>query len=180
MNNEFHFDLGNNDISVYSFDGSKEIRTLKLSGAINFVANKSNFTICWGEEKIELSYSDDLSLMIDDVIQMIFMLHTHKKGTWSVEWMPCTFAVNWNLTWEDDLLQIKADYRDEFCASDYLKNNNILTIQKTTFLGEWNTLFKALEDAFSLSKFSTILIIDGNNFRKAKRYLKKYYQCCHN
>lgn len=174
MNNEFHFDLGSNDISVYTFDWQKKRRNMRLSSAINFMANNSWFEMCWGEEKIPLSYSDDFSLMIDDVIQMIFMLHEHKKGEWSVEWMPYTFAVNWHLTWEDDLLQIKADYRDESQASDYLKTNNLLTIQKTAFLAEWNKLFEALAYAFYLSEYSTRLIIDGKNFRKAKRYLQKY------
>ncbi len=118
----------------------------KLSEAIYtiFPLETENAILSWGAENILLSYRYDISTIIDDIIQMIFTLQNNHTGKWFVNWSSNTFAVNWDFKWFEDSLEIEAQWREEFNASDYLKSHNILKIKKGEFIQEWKKIIDVL------------------------------------
>lgn len=109
-----------------------------------FPLKTENAILFWGEEQIELSYRYDFSIMIEDILEMILNLQSKTVGEWSVDWSSDTFATNWNLIWSERKLEITAVWREEFNAKNYLKDNNIIKIDKYIFLNEWKGVLNAL------------------------------------
>ncbi len=124
---------------------------IKLSEAIAsiFSAHSSKAILFWGEEEIPLSYSNDISIMIDDILQMLFTLQNSNAGEWSVDWPSYRFSSNWHLIWKDDFLEITAQWREEFNPSDYLKKNNVIKFKKSSFIEEWKNLLNVLHEHLS-------------------------------
>lgn len=118
----------------------------KLSEAIYtiFPLETEDAVLYWGDEKILLSYRYDISTIIDDIIQMIFTLMSNGSGRAFIDWSSNTFAVNWKIEWDEELLEIEAQWREEFNATNYLKNNNVLKIEKQQFLKEWRKIIEIL------------------------------------
>ena len=118
----------------------------KLSEAIYtvFPLETEDAILLWGSESISLSYRYDISVMIDDIIEMLFILLDKNMGEWFVDWSSNTFAVNWGLKWFNDSLIITAQWREEFDATDYLKNHSVLRLEKERFLSEWGRIVKVL------------------------------------
>ncbi|MFI3230939.1 MAG: hypothetical protein R3Y29_05265 [bacterium] len=135
MNKELYFNINArvpNNNSVFDKDDTK------LSEAIYtiFPLKTENAILFWGEEQIELSYKYDFSIMIEDILEMIFNLQTQTVGEWSVDWSSNTLTTNWNLIWSEKNLEITAVWREEFNTTSYLKGNNIIKIDKYIFLNE--------------------------------------------
>jgi len=118
----------------------------KLSEAIYtiFPLETEDAVMSWGDENISLSYRYDISTMIDDIIQMLFALHNSNVGKWSVDWPSNTFASNWDFNWFENSLEIKAEWREEFNASDYLSSHNLLKLKREAFLNEWKKIIDIL------------------------------------
>ena len=119
----------------------------KLSEAIYtiFPMENEDAILIWGDEKILLSYRYDISEMIDDIMQMFFALQKSDSGEWFVDWTSNTFASNWKFRWLKNCLEIEVDWREEFNATNYLKKNNVLKIDKDIFLNEWRKITKVIQ-----------------------------------
>ena len=101
-----------------------------------------------GDEKILLSYRYDISEMIDDIMQLFFALQKSDSGEWFVDWTPNTFASNWKFKWLKNCLEIEVNWREEFNATNYLKKNNVLKIDKDIFLNGWRKITKVIQVNF--------------------------------
>jgi hypothetical protein len=120
----------------------------KLSEAIYtiFPLETEDAVLSWGEADISLSYRYDIATMIDDLIEMLFTLHDQKAGEWRVAWPSNSFAATWTFEWSGDDLKIKATWREEFQADDYLKAHDTITVGKSFFLEEWRAVIVVLID----------------------------------
>ncbi len=166
MINEMIFKIEPNSPQTIYYSGQNIIR---LSDAIHSIFptySDKKATLHWGEEEILLSYDEDISVMINDVVEMILTLLCKNAGEWSVDFSSYTFAVNWHLTWEDDFLQITAQWRDEFDASDYLKNNNVIKVKKSSFINEWRKIFEILHTELEASELKPKNFVDIKVFYK--------------
>jgi hypothetical protein len=114
----------------------------KLADAIYTIypLETEDAVLFWGDERIALSYRYDIGTIIDDLLEMVFALCGNSTGEWSVAWPSNSFASNWHFRWSENVLRITAEWREEFEASDYLINNNLLVIEKGLFLGEWKSI----------------------------------------
>jgi hypothetical protein len=125
----------------------------------------------WGDERITLSYRYDIGTIIDDLLEMVFALCGNSTGEWSVAWPSNTFAGNWHFTWSENMLRIAAEWREEFGASDYLINNNLLVIEKDLFLGEWKSITDRLLVDLSECGYTCDNILDMKLLIEASRII---------
>lgn len=146
----------------------------KLSEAIYtlFPLEAEDAMLSWGDVRIPLSYRYDISTMVDDLIQMIFVLKSKDDGEWFVDWSSNTFAVNWTLKWSEDDLEILAQWRDEFHAGDYLKENNVLNIEKKKFFLEWKKIIDVLLSNLIECGYNCDNLIDMGNLVEVSKMLK--------
>lgn len=130
--------------------------------------------LSWGDENIALSYRYDISTIIDDIIQMVFTLQHNSDGKWFVAWSSNTFAANWNFKWFENSLEIEAQWREEFNATNYLKSHNVLKIEKEKFLSEWakitNVVFvNLLQCGYTRENLTDMgFLIEANSILKSK------------
>jgi len=147
----------------------------KLSEAIYtiFPMETEDAKLYWGTEEISLSYRYDISTMIDDIIHMIIALQSENNGEFSVDWPSNTFAVNWNMVWVGDSLKITSHWREEFNATEYLKKNNIIKINRYIFLKEWKNILEILIQNLEYSGYNKQNLIDMEDLLKAYSLLEK-------
>ena len=109
-----------------------------------FPMDTEDAMLFWGDEGIPLSYRYDISTMIDDILEMLSALQSNDTGTWSVAWSSNTFAGTWDFKWFENSLDIKAYWREEFEASEYLKTHTALKVERTQFINEWKKITRVL------------------------------------
>ena len=121
-------------------------KDVKLSEAIYtiFPMETEDAILFWGDEKIPLSYRYDISTIIDEIIEMIFAVKNKSSEKWDVVWSSNTFAGRWYFKLLGDSLEIDAQWREEFEASDYLENHSVLRIEREKFLKEWEKIIDIL------------------------------------
>jgi len=117
----------------------------KLSEAIYtaFPMETDGAVMTWGEAKIVLSYRYDIATIIEDLLEMVSALTASRKGQWQVDWPSNTFAGNWSLEWEGDILRVTTRWREEFYASQYLIDHSRLEVSKQAYLHDWGKVLKA-------------------------------------
>ena len=147
----------------------KEDRRLSEAIYTIFPMDTEDAIVSWGDEDISLSYRYDIGTMIDDILEMLSAVQSNDTGTWSVAWPSNTFAGNWDFTWFENSLEIKAEWREEFEASDYLKRHDVLKIKKDKFLDEWRKITTTLllnlkECGYTCDNLTDMqLLIEANN-----------------
>lgn len=147
----------------------------KLSEAIYtiFPLETEEAKLHWGTEEISLSYRYDISIMIDDIIQMIIALQSENNGELSIDWPSNTFAANWNMVWVGDSIKITSHWREGFNATEYLKKNNIIEINRYIFLKEWKNILKILIQNLEYSGYNKQNLIDMVDLLKVYSLLEK-------
>ena len=143
----------------------------KLSEAVYtiFPMETEDAVLSWGEANIPLSYRYDISTIIDDIIQMVFILRNNESGKWSVDWSSDTFAANWEFEWSEESLEIVAQWREEFNASDYLKEHNALRTEKERFLYEWGKITDMLLRNLTECGYNSDNLVDMGMLIEANR-----------
>ena len=119
--------------SVYDSNDSK------LSEAIytTYPMDTEDATLYWENEEISLSYRYDISIIIDELVNMMLVLCLNDSGQLCVVWSSDTFFGEWELTWSGQSLEICANWFEWFHASEYLTKHNRLEIDKIEYLIEW-------------------------------------------
>ncbi|MDR1851417.1 MAG: hypothetical protein LBR21_02015 [Propionibacteriaceae bacterium] len=96
----------------------------------------------WGEEKIRLSYRYDIAYILHEIFEMAEVMTGSGEGQLEVCWPSNSFAGQWFIQWHDDALSISTEWREEFCASQYLIDNNHLETSKKAYLGDWGKVLR--------------------------------------
>jgi len=117
-----------------------------------FRADTERAILAWNRIYVPLDYKYDLSLMVDDIVDLIEQLNNHTSGHQSVHWPSNTFSSEWALTWADDTLEIHSRWACVIGGTvDLLNKNCKLELAKAEFMAEWrrplNKIACALESA---------------------------------
>ena len=119
-----------------SFDSDDE----SLSDAIQTVfpmLTEKAFLI-WKAIYIPLCYKYDISIMANDILDMLENLINKSTGDMSIHWASDTFANVWMLEWNNDYLEIEAQWNSVIGGTEQiLSTKGSIKIPKQRFIAEW-------------------------------------------
>ncbi|MEQ7053300.1 hypothetical protein ABN764_21900 [Paenibacillaceae sp. P-4] len=135
------------------FDSEAE----SLSDAIesSFPLLTENAVIVWNYVPILLGYKYDISIMIDDILEILEVLRKEDSGAKTIHWASNTFAHVWHLSWDSTQLVIKAKWGDvSGRTGQLLQNSGNVTLTKQSFSSEWKRVLQNLITALSKLGYS--------------------------
>ncbi|SFF40258.1 hypothetical protein SAMN04487969_13421 [Paenibacillus algorifonticola] len=127
-----------------------------LSDAIesSFPLLTENVVIKWNYVPILLSYKYDISIMIDDILEILEVIK-EDSGTKTVYWASNTFAHVWHLSWDSTQLVINAEWGDIAGGMELLlQNSGNVTLKRQSFVSEWKRVLRNLITALVKSGYS--------------------------
>jgi len=146
----------------------------KLSEAIYtiFPMETKDAVLIWKDIEIPLSYRYDISIVIDELIQMIFVLQNEGYGEWTVTWSSNTFASDWLLKWNGNDLTLEANWREEMGENQKQLNQcNVIEVNRNSFLNEWKKIIKILIKNLEECGYNCDNLIDMKGLIEAKRII---------
>lgn len=150
----------NTDLSVIHADDLSEAIELL------FPMDTDDAVMEWGHCKIPLSYKYDLSVIIDDLVDLFEQIKKANFAFFSVFFGSDTFNTKWEIEQYDTILKIKAKWHST-AANNESELNKMpqLIVNSNTFLHEWmkiiSTIIKALESI-------DIVLIDNSEVDRLK------------
>jgi hypothetical protein len=109
-----------------------------------FPMNNEEAIMVWNHTSIPLNYKYDISIMIEDIMEMLKTLLENEKGDLIIHWPSNTFRVDWFLEWNTNL-KITSDWANVVGdVESILNKKNILEIGKSEFIYEWKKLLQVL------------------------------------
>lgn len=97
--------------------------------------------LIWNWIPVRINYKYDLSVMIDDVPDLLGKLLRETVGSHRVYWGSNSFLAEWKLAWSGGSLSVEADWKS--VAGDYadlLNSRSRLEIGHQEFVWEWKAL----------------------------------------
>ena len=112
--------------------------------------------IVWDRIYVPISYRNDLSVIIDEILFIIENLHKTESGDFQNYFSSNTFHCNWHFRWTEDDLRIEASWDS---LSGQLHKHNVLSTEincsRSCFIGEWLELLRVVRDGVRHSGFDS-------------------------
>lgn len=106
----------------------------------------------WKGHQIHLSYKYDLSVIIEDLLELIDELQL-PTGEQEVFWGSDTFNGCWKLRWKDGQLKVQADWRDVGAGLEKLLATE-LAIPVGHFVAEWKRPLGIVYSALKAAEYT--------------------------
>jgi len=111
-----------------------------------FASNSEVAILNWQGIVVPLNYKYDLPTFIGEIIETVLELIEHKSGQKTVFFASSSFMVEWQLTWNDDDLLVKANWMSTSGGIEVLLNKSqTLEIKLLDFLAEWCELLRIVQ-----------------------------------
>lgn len=113
----------------------------------------------WNGCRVSLCYKYDLSVIIDDVLDMLEAL-IEPSGQWTATWSSDTFNGQWKLVWDSEIVDLEADWDDVGGgALEGLKQvEKTVRITKQHFLCEWGRPLRIVHKALTDSGYDPLKV----------------------
>ncbi len=137
--------------------GIFDIEAESLSDAIesSFPLLTENAVFVWQHVPILVGYKYDISIMIDDILEILEVLRKEDSGKKTIHWVSNTFAHVWHLSWDSTQLVINAEWGSVSGGTEQLlQNRGSVTLTKQSFSSEWRKVLQNLITALSKSGYS--------------------------
>ncbi len=140
-----------------------------------FPMNTEAAILVWGRANIRVSYKYDLSVVIDDLLPMLWEIMSQESGQYLVYFASNTFSATWNIFWERDKLSISATWGNVCGWFDQdLANTSQLDIQVHKFLSEWKMILKKLILAIDKSGIAIERLNEYEKLQQIYSSIKNY------
>lgn len=93
----------------------------------------------WNGLTFSLSYKYDISLMLEDLVEMVLAVGKTGSGMFQVDWPSSGFPFHWTVRWNVSEVEIHAQPRHEPGAID-LSGHERVRVDRRAFLGAWQAL----------------------------------------
>ena len=136
----------------------------KISEAIEsiFPMLTENAFLVWNYISIPLNYKYDISIIIEDVLQMLKTIRESSDGgKLEVSWPSNTFACDWTLIWDKSDLLIKANWRNVVGNTEHLLNaSGDVNISVIEFASEWKMVLEVLIKGLEACNYTSTQLKD--------------------
>lgn len=94
--------------------------------------------LIWNGMFVPLSYKYDISIIIEDILEMLECIMSSQTGNLEVTWPSNTFCSHWKLEWSDDSVSIVTVWTSVIGQTEE-KLNNVPEVRlgKAQFIAEW-------------------------------------------
>ena len=149
----------------------------KLSEAIEtiFPMLTEDAILIWNTIYIPLNYKYDISYMIDDILNLLKKIRENLDGEIKIDWPSNSFACEWILKWNSDLLTIDSKWRSVTGhTEDSLNNLSELNVNLVEFVNEWKSVLEVLINNLETCGYGKENLIDMDLLYDEYRAIKSY------
>lgn len=132
---------------------TKEIPNLALAIEELFPIQTEEIILYWYWVPVRLGYKHDLSVLIDELLELLWVVLHSEQGKYKVAWDSTSFSAHWFLAWDEEQMTIEAEWHA--VAGQYEAFLNTRSKVKTTrlaFLQEWKGVLKRVLQAIVLAE----------------------------
>jgi hypothetical protein len=127
-----------------------DIEDESLSDAVQavFPMETEDMLMVWNGIYVPLSYKYDVSLMVDDILDLCGNLLAATEGHRVIWWPSNTFAAVWDVKWCSNVVTIKAQWHRVVGGTEaLLAAKPCISIPVDDFLAEWKRPLELVADA---------------------------------
>ena len=130
--------------------------------------------LVWNNVHVPLSYKYDISVLIEDLIDLTSFVLLGTSGSKRISFGSDTFRATWLLKLSNGSLHVQADWASVVGGTEsLLKKNNILDLPSENFLGEWKSLFSRVLDSLSRAGFSPDFSKQTQELQRIEKNIKR-------
>lgn len=134
--------------------GSPETRDVTdvvddIDGAMRqlYADDTERMILSWNGLPVSLGYSEDVQVLVDDIVVMLERLAEGTKDRVHVYWGPSVFQVEWRITRQGDELAIDSRwYSVDWGPTALLNERSRLVVPETAFRREWLKVLRRVVD----------------------------------
>lgn len=121
-----------------------------LSDAIQtvFPMDTERMLMVWNGIYVPLGYKYDISLMVDDILDLCGDMIAAKEGHRRVCWPSNSFAAVWDIRWGSDMVTVESQWNRVVGGTEaMLAARSCIFIPQRDFLAEWKLPLEIVGDA---------------------------------
>lgn len=133
-----------------------------------------NAFMVWNHNYIPLSYKNDLSIMVDDIILMVTNIHEKTGGAMTIDWPSNTFSSLWEISWDSETVSVLAQWNSVIGGIEGLLSiNPRICLSRNDFLAEWKMLLDVIAKSLLRAGYSKS---DLNRFEELLTIIERISQ----
>ncbi|WP_411344071.1 hypothetical protein ACE3MZ_21215 [Paenibacillus sp. WLX1005] len=139
------------------FIKATELTATTLSEAVehSFPLVNESALLIWNYVPIILNYKYDISVMLDDILDMLASLRGIEYGKKEIHWPSNDFSSIWILSWGMDTVTIDAKWSAVLGNTEQLlTSSGEVEMEKQMFLAEWKSILRNIILALDYSGYS--------------------------
>ncbi len=141
-------------LSTWSFDPADE----NLAEMIQtiFPLDTDDAVLNWGGVSFALNYKYDVSLMIQDLLELSVAISLNQKGKQGISFVTTGFPYHWDVEWGNAHIRIRAFANDP--SSTNAKSIDVIETSIDYFLDLWRPMFQlihaaAVQSGYDVNRF---------------------------
>ena len=135
--------------------GAHDASDSTLSDALQTIFSiDDHATMAWHHLEFRLGYKYDVSMMIDDIIEMVLAIRQNDAGLLEVDWPSSGFPYLWSIKWSATDVDIVARARDEPGAKE-LARCEWVRVKRAPFVRAWQSLLDIVLSCLLSSGYSS-------------------------
>ena len=109
----------------------------------------------WNGVSVVVSYKYDISVMVDDLVDMLLAVQSTSVGSLVVTWPSNTFQATWHITWDERGLACTATWNSvSGGVEDVLSKTGDINLSRGAFLAEWKAPLERVVSALRRAGYS--------------------------
>lgn len=139
-------------VCTSSFDPADE----NLSEMIQtiFPLDTADAVLTFGDDSFALNYKYDISLMIDDLLELILAITSIQPGKRTIAFATSGFPYQWDVEWDGANIQIRSEPLDK--SRDLPNPLDAIVTSIDFFLDQWRPMFRLINSAAVKSGYNVI------------------------
>jgi hypothetical protein len=111
--------------------------------------------IVWNWVYIPLSYRYDISMMVEDLIDLVELMLSDENGRRIIQWPSNTFASTWNVEWSNGTTTVNAEWSCVLGETEsVLATKPTILLRTADFIGEWKRLLEIIVGALAAAGYT--------------------------
>lgn len=158
---------------VSTFDADAQ----SLSDAIQtvFPLETEYAIVVWNWVYVPLTYKYDISMMAEDLVNLIDLMLSNECGKQTIHWPSNTFAATWRVEWSNEVATVSADWDCVLGETEpILKNRPTIVLQTVEFVAEWKRPLEVVADALTAAGYTPQQLV---GMRRLRDLVEKIDHC---
>lgn len=120
----------------------------------------------WNGVVFSLGYKYDISVMLEDIIEMVLAIGRTEAGSFQVDWPSSGFPFRWTVSWAASWVEVHAHARDEPGAVE-LAGRERVRVHRNSFVEAWQSLLGIVLSCLEEAGYDSFHLSGLNRLRMA-------------